>query len=359
MNWTQDLCCYYTPAEVAETLADAIEIRRPRAVLDPAAGHGALLVAVASRFRNARIMGMDVDKAAGMRLRRRLPGATVSVCDALSGGRVARSKVWDFRDHVDVVVANPPFGSLRGPRLVSVRAWDEEVRCGMAAGHLLSAAVSFAPFELLALVPDSMLHSERDGCAMRALESRYAVEVLKALGSRGFDRTDASVSLVRMSLLQGGRGKARPNGHRPCVEQEIGPVRLVRGGVPMHDVQEVRDGGVPLLHTTDLLRRNARKVVRPLSRGVIAGHALLLPRVGLPHYRHLEPVELAEHQLSDCVVALLCESGTVALDLSARLRESFTELSACWGGTGAQYTTLGKLRDYLCRSGVAVEMPSR
>ena len=141
-------------------------------------------------------------------------------------------------------------------------------------------------------------------------------------------------------------------------ERDIGPVRLVRGGVPMHDVEEVARGGLPLLHTTNLLGRNARKLVRPLGRGVVAGHALLLPRVGLPCERHLDPVEIDRHQLSDCVMALMCESGTMALNLSQRLRESYTELLACWGGTGAQYTTLGKLREYLLRFGVAVETPS-
>lgn len=353
----KELCSYYTPRELADTVAKAIVVRRPRAVLDPAAGHGALLLAVASRFRNAKMMAMDVDRAAGMRLQRRMPDATVSICDALSGDGITRSKVWVLRDHVDVVVANPPYGSLNGPRLVSVQGWNGEVRCGVAAAHLLSAAACFSPNELLALVPDSMLHSERDRCAMRLFESRYSVEVLMALGTSSFDRTEASVSLIRMSRSdRSPRGSGHGGGRRRA-ERDIGPVRVVRGGVQMHMAEEVKKGGLPLLHTTNLLDHNANKVVKPLDRGVIAGPVLLLPRVGLPSQRHLEPANLARHQLSDCVIALLCESDAMAHALSERLRESFAELSACWRGTGAQYTTIRKIESYLDRSGVFVDAP--
>lgn len=355
MTLPEELCPYYTPGELAETLAKAIAVRNPRGVLDPAAGHGALLLAVASRFRNARMMAMDVDRAAGMRLRRLLPDATVSICDALSGGGMVRSKVWVLRDHVDVVVANPPFGLLRGPRLLSVQGWNGEVRCGTAAAHLLSAATCFSPSELLALVPDSMLHSERDGCAMRAFESRYSVEVLKAIGSSNFERTEASIKLVRMSRRgKLPRRKGSSNGMQ-CMGQDIGPVRVVRGGVPMHDVEEAKGEGIPLIHTTNLIGRGAKRIVKPLGRGVVAGNALLLPRVGLPRQRHLEPANLAPHQLSDCVIALLCESHAMACRLSGRLRDNFGELLACWGGTGAQYTTIRKMENYLERSGVYVD----
>lgn len=292
-----------------------------------------------------------------MRLKRRMPEATVSICDALSGHGITRSKVWVLRDHVDVVVANPPYGSLNGPRLVSVQGWSGEVRCGVAAAHLLSAAACFSPNELLALVPDSMLHSERDGHAMQALRSRYSVEVVRALGSSSFERTEASVSLVRMSRARRHRKRRGASGEE-SMEHDIGPVQLVRGGVPMHDVEEVKDGGLPLLHTTNLLRRGTTKLVKPLGRGVIAGPALLLPRVGLPSQRHLEPTNLKEHQLSDCVMALLCESETMACKLSERLRENFGELLACWGGTGAQYTTMHKVESYLGKFGVTVEIPN-
>ena len=299
---------------------------------------------------------MDVDRAAGMCLRRRFPRATVSICDALSSDGLTRSKVWNHRDHVDVVVANPPFGSLNGPRLVSVQGWTSEVKCGVAAAHLLSAARWFSPRELLALVPDSMLHSERDVCAMRAFESQYSIEVLRTLGTSGFERTAASVSLIRMRRVSCPRGAREPSGPDECPQKDIGPVRLVRGGVSMHDAEEVEDDGLPLLHTTNLLGRGSNRLVKPRGRGIVSGPAVLLPRVGLPCRRHLEPANLSRHQLSDCVLALLCQSEGMASILSERLQASFEALLRCWGGTGAQYTTIRKVAGYLGSVGVAVDI---
>ena len=354
MSFHDDLCAYYTPDGLAQDLVGSISVPNPRVVLDPAAGDGALLVAAAARFQKAKVVAIDLDRAAGRRLQRRLPSATVSICDVLSETRIARSKAWAFKDEVDVVVANPPFGSLKGPRRATVGAWGEHVRCGIAVAHLVAAVATFAPLEVLALVPDSMLHSERDRSAVEMLSSRYRIDVLRSLGNSSFSRAGASVNVVRMSR---GAGARRPEGrnagkwHR---RRGIGPVRLIRGGMPLHDVKEAESGGVPLLHTTNLIGSKACRMVKPLGRGVVAGPAIFLPRVGLPKEEHLVPKDLTLHQLSDCVIALLCESYSEACNLSRNLERGFGKLLTCWRGTGAQYTTMGKLRECLEELGIVV-----
>lgn len=264
--------------------------------------------------------------------------------------------MWSFRACIDVVVANPPFGSLgEGPRLVVVAAWGERIRCGVGAAHILSAVVGFLPRQLVAVIPDSMLHSERDARARELIASRYSLDVVRSLGSSVFANTGASVSLIELVRRPGVGGRHVSERTREAVIPKVGPVSLIRGGLPMHGVK-VSSTGLPLLHTTDLRDRRQRIYVKRLGRGVVSGPVILLPRVGLPAERHLVPANLAvEHQLSDCVVAICCQTDDVASSVSNLLRDHFRELVDCWGGTGAQYTTLMKLRRCLSKLGIAVE----
>ena len=340
------VCCrHYTPREIAEAMAEICD-RGPSVVLDPAAGDGALLVAFATRFPRAQMLAMDIDKNAAERLRRKLPNCVVSVCDALVRRSAGRSRVWNFRDRVDVVVANPPFGDRRTAMVLTVDAWGEQIRCGLAAAHVLSAAACFSPKKMIVVVPDSLLHSERDAEAVRLLKGRYMVSVTQSLGSRAFVGTGASVSLIQLDRKEG-RCEEESCERKTFTRLEAGVVEIVRGGVPMHEVEETAEGGRPLLHTTNLLRTGTCRIVKPSTRGLISGPVILLPRVGLPTKRHLIPANLNEHQLSDCVIAIRCQSDEMAMVVSRHLCTHFEQFRSCWRGTGAQYTTLRKLRDCL------------
>ncbi len=328
---------------------------QPKVVLDPAAGDGALLVALASKFPIARMLAMDIDKGAARRLREKMPNCIVSVCDALAHRSIGRSRVWGFRDRVDLVVANPPFGDRRSAMVLTVNAWGEHVRCGVAAAHVLSAAACFSPERMVVVVPDSFLYSQRDADALRLLRRRYFVRVLRSLGNRAFSGTGASVSLIELS--QEGERTPKPYVRRARTRLEVDAIELIRGGVPMHEAHDVSEGGLPLLHTTNILAigTQPKRTVKRSRRGVISGPVILLPRVGLPSRRHLVPASLGEHQLSDCVVAVRCQSDEAAAVVSRHLHKHFDRLRSCWRGTGAQYTTLKKLRDCLDVLGVPVQ----
>ena len=123
----------------------------------------------------------------------------------------------------------------------------------------------------------------------------------------------------------------------------------------MHEVEETTSGvGVPLLHTTMIGARGGkgRPLVSPIRRGLVDGHLVLIPRVGLPKRGHLVPAFLAEHQLSDCVIAMRFERQRVAKEVCRLITHRFDEFRALWGGTGAQYTTIEKVVWFLRRIGV-------
>ena len=90
-------CQHYTPDVAAEAVARAIRVQNADCILDPAAGDGALLKAVADRFPTVKMAAMDIDANAARRLRTKLPSCTVSICDALDLGSVSRTHVWGLK----------------------------------------------------------------------------------------------------------------------------------------------------------------------------------------------------------------------------------------------------------------------
>ena len=117
----------------------------------------------------------------------------------------------------------------------------------------------------------------------------------------------------------------------------------------MHRVKEYRClDGVPLIHSTDIGELNPSFTVIPRRRGLIRGCAVLVPRVGRPSLKHIALQEFdTTNQLSDCVVGLCFNANRDALNTVQLLRENFDSFRDCWCGTGAPYTTITKLKDFL------------
>ena len=73
------------------------------------------------------------------------------------------------------------------------------MKSGIAAAHILAATFLFSPKQMLAIVPNSMLYSERDANVREVLRKRYSMEVLASLGSGTFANADVSVSLIELA----------------------------------------------------------------------------------------------------------------------------------------------------------------
>ena len=351
----QHWCRYYTPAEIAELVANLIHVKRPRSIIDPAAGNGALLMAAKARYPDAMMFAIDIDPVAAKHLKKEMPLGIVSNCDALSRRSMSRSCIWPHREEIDVVVANPPFGVLGSRRIIDVTCWGHTLRAGVASSHLLSAAFNFSPKQIVAVVPGATTHSERDLAARRLMSKYYTINVNETLSGHSFPGNSASIRVVALTRVEeegnGSSGDAVTNSE----PSEVGPVEVIRGGVAIHAAKATSERrGVPLLHTTMMGGSSKRRqFVRPIGRGLVAGHLVLIPRVGLPQRKHLVPWFLGRHQLSDCVIALRCDSRLVAREVCELIERRFEDFRSLWGGTGAQYTTIAKIVRFLGELGIA------
>ncbi|MFW5968177.1 MAG: N-6 DNA methylase, partial [Persicimonas sp.] len=113
---------YFTPAPVAEAMAAAVDIRRGETVVDPAAGAGSLLAAVARRWPSARLVGVEKHPhlaiAAAIRIAaiRRQQGRDTPLDDRIYvGDGLARDERWArLEGRAGAVVANSPYVREKG-----------------------------------------------------------------------------------------------------------------------------------------------------------------------------------------------------------------------------------------------------
>jgi predicted RNA methylase len=347
---TSDPDYYYSPESVTQIVAEIIGRTRPASALDSSCGGGALLDAVEQGFAGARCVGIDIDNGAIRRLRQRRPHWTLVEGDALS------CKPWQqlrkrSSHQVDVAVLNPPFsmGSSKGIAIHPPQI-DRALRCSLAMAHVLTALNRTNPTQVLAILPESLVQSQLDEDARALVLRSYKVEVIRAFKSSTFRGTRANSVLVAMAAA-----KTRTRHAEEIVTADLPKgLCIVRGGLPNFQARKDANG-LPYIHTTALTRLasgepvGAFPCVAPCGRGEVEGQVVLLPRVGLPKAGNIRSLCLRSPvQLSDCVIALVCDSARQAKMVQQHLHMYMDALTALYAGTGARYVTVERLTTWLC-----------
>jgi predicted RNA methylase len=320
--------------------------------VDSACGSGSLLRASERAFPRVRCVGIDRDRRAIERLAQEKPKWVLASGDLFFQETWSNQAVRASGVGCDYVLINPPF-SMRSAK-GTWGAWGETLlRCSVSMAHLMITLSVFRPRHGgAAIVPESLVYSELDERARQALAPDYTFRIVKRLHNSTFKGTRANAIVLR--ILTQGSGRSQLGGIRTKKRPEVPKaVSMVRGGVPLFEAVQ-SSTGIPLIHSTDIgaLVHGTSKVhtprVRPIGRGQVRGYAVLLPRVGVPARASVEPVFLGETvQLSDCVIALCCESKADAARLTAELQSRWTRFLGLYRGTGARYTTVRRLAAWL------------
>ena len=336
---------YYTPAKLALQLVEDLQGEGVRRILDSACGNGRLLSAAEQVYPSARCIGIDQDQATIKTLRRLKPEWTLIAGNALEHGtwrrRIARAPIVP----ADAVLLNPPF-SMGPSKSLNVVAWDLSIECSLAMAHVLfSLEQSFARVGV-AIVPESWAYAERDDAAHKVLRSRYHVTLLRGVKNSTFRGARANGIVARFV-----RGASRSKSFQGDAAKDLSQdaAHILRGGLPVFE--RVRwSNGIPYIHSTaiGILSKgqciSSLEKVRQISRGVVSGHVVLVPRVGLPKLQFLRSLFLPTPcQLSDCVIAFRSNSAKEMRRVEAVLRTNFSALKAQYHGTGARYVTVRRL----------------
>lgn len=329
-------------------------------VADFAAGSGELLLAAESWRPTATIVGTDIDTRAVRNLREASNNWRVGVCDFLNP-RSRRSSLLlrSLIGHTNLVLLNPPF-SCRGGKRVPATVAGATTKCSVGLAFVVNSIDFLAERgEIIAVLPEGSLTSEKDSKTWSLLSSMGDTEVLKTNGQRTFPRAAVRTAIVRFQKRHS-TAKARlpPVLYTANVScQELRPpVRIARGTIQVNEVQRTERSAdsIAFIHSTHLqdFTVSAHDEVRGRLGRCAIGPMVLLPRVGQPKRSKVaQSFGNDAFMLSDCVIALMCHSSEVAEQLWNDLQDNWDLLEQEYVGSGARYITNKRLSGLLLRLG--------
>lgn len=205
---------YYSAPMVSRTLIDRIEVVQPKLVLELGSGSGSLCTVAANRWKDAKLVTVDIDRGAPkcldsdhVRTGHRHRHFVHDVLDA-----ALLDKIGLLPSTVDVAVCNPPyirpkwraeFGNiLEGAGLSGTLASLHD-----AGADLLFIAQNLRLLrrkgKLGLILPDGLATAERFSRVRQTLLRQHLVEQVIQLPRRVFKGTEAQAYLVVLSKMAG------------------------------------------------------------------------------------------------------------------------------------------------------------
>lgn len=337
----------YTPPDLAQFLTSTSLLDSPASIADFAAGDGALLRAAAERWPDARLFGSDIDETAVLSI-----GAGMARCEAKVHDLLADSADSALEGQIfSLILLNPPFscrGNTRFQASVAGQSYSASKALAFVARALKYLAVDG---ELIAILPASVLVSERDAELIAAIRAWGSVEQIGDVRKDAFRSHAVTVTVLRIS-----RTARQP---KSAVEKPLlvslrpYAVEMSRGSLSVHDYVETKTGP-RFIHTTDMREGRLAPAKRKASaeRRRVHGPAVLISRVGRPSKDKIVQLPNCEAVLSDCVIALRTIPVGHEKALAAAIAENWETFKAAYGGSCAPYTTLKRLSETLLRLGI-------
>lgn len=251
----------------------------------------------------------------------------------------------------DLILLNPPFSS-RGSTRHAVDVNAVTYRASKALAFTARALRFLAPGgEVVAILPASVMVSERDAELLAALEGWGSVEQIGEIKRAAFKSHAVAVVVLRISR----NGVANGEKKKPVlVSLRSFSVELSRGSVSMHEYVAAATGP-RFIHTTDMrdgtILQSERRAADELRR--VRGPAVLISRVGRPAKSKIVLLPGGEVVLSDCVIAIHTMPSGREAELLELLSANWNIIESAYGGSCAPYTTLKRLAAALLRLGIS------
>jgi len=205
---------YYTSTIISQSLIDSIEVSKPKLVLELGSGSGSLCNAAAMRWRDAKLVTVDVDGLAPKCL------STGSVFQDHQHSHFVHdvldeslsTKIGLAPETVDVAVCNPPYIRPRWRSDFAKILEGAGLSGTLASVHDAGADLLFLAQNLRLLrkngklgliLPDGLITAEKFGRVRRALLRQHLIEQVVQLPRRVFKGTEAQTYLAVLSKAAG------------------------------------------------------------------------------------------------------------------------------------------------------------
>lgn len=353
---------YYTSPELADELISHFSGPLPKRIADFAIGDGALLKSAIKIWPNAYITGNDFDSSLRVSLSISMPNLNFYSIDFLD--KQQQYEVFGklpLEELFDLIVLNPPF-SCSGNTKVETDFNGMLIKCSKAMAFISESTKFLSKHgQLLAIVPESSLFSQKDDLIRKNLANNFDMVDIGIPNSYGFKGCSVRVrliKLVRKSVESGLERKANRPKRKIFRADNNYSVLLMRGSVPNSQKNSIPIG-VPFVHTTNLKNNSVVCDKRTVElRRIVSGPAIFIPRVGRPSPKKISIHSEGNVVISDCIIAMKTVPEGNEYLLLQQLIDLWENFSSIYSGTCAPYTTINKLRDFIKENGHEVSVVS-
>lgn len=340
-----ELDSYYTPPSLADKLISFIASSHVSRAVDFCVGDGDLLKAVAKRYSSAELFGTDISNDALTKLSNNCPNWHLDKCDFRKDDSI--NKVAFLKERkFDLIVLNPPF-TCKGSIVENITFDDIEYHVSTAMLFLMRALKYLTSNGgLYAILPISCVYSIKDRKAWNYLKDYYNACILEEYNKVSF----TSKCTPNIVLVYVGHYKVNGIEKSNIFDFSSLPVTsILRGGIRMQNLKYSKSKkAIPLIHTTNLQKGKLVKLKR-ITIGqnmLVSGSGVVIPRVCNPNPNKVALLdEETTYALSDCTIVLRTSTKTDAEKLRDGIIEHWCDFVTVYKGTGAQYTTLERLKN--------------
>lgn len=335
---------HYTPTLLAQHLISFVEKKDIFTVADFCVGEGELLLAAKKKWPEATLCGCDISEKTIASMRRTHPHWMLSKCDFLNSKSRNSSAI--LKKKYDLVLLNPPF-TCKGATIETV----------FFEGHKFHMSTSMAFFVeaiqylknqgvMYAILPQSIAYSKKDENIRLYLKEKYNFRILEERNNQEFEKCAPNIILASINE----RNVFPISDTIKRLDLKIEDLCIQRGNISMHEIKEVDDPSVYLIHSTNIRDNKIINLEYKVDsvRSIIEGPALLIHRVGQPNEKKMCIINKGEvYALSDCIIGI----KTLTLEDCHFLRElilkNWNIFSNLYKGTGAKYITIERLNSFL------------
>lgn len=335
---------HYTPTILAEHLISFIKKKDVFSVADFCVGEGELLKAAKNKWPNVRLYGCDISERTVNLMKKNHIDWTLGKCDFLNPKSRKNSII--LKNKYDLILLNPPF-TCKGSTIESILFDDTEYHMSTAMAFFVEA-IQYLKDEgiMYAILPQSIAYSQKDEKIRSYLKEKYNFRILEERNNQEFEKCAPNIVLASINDKN-----IFPLDHDPKqLVTEIEELKIQRGNISMHEIKEVKEDAIYLIHSTNLRNQEIVDLKFKVNniRSRIEGPALLIHRVGQPDINKLSIIPPSEaYALSDCVIGLKCETIEECCILRELIVKNWSDFSALYKGTGAKYVTIERLKKFL------------
>jgi tRNA1(Val) A37 N6-methylase TrmN6 len=341
---------YYTPSPLADKLIRLIAATQVKRAIDFCVGDGDLLKAVARSYEGVELYGTDISDDAINKLSSDYPSWQLAQCDFCDNELLERVSFLKGKKF-DLIVLNPPF-TCKGSTIEYLQFENQEFKVSTAM-HFLMRALRYLDKDggLYAILPISCVYSEKDRKAWEYLKAYYNACILDE-PDRVYFTKNCSPNIV---LVYAGRYPVKEwNPKKPTDFTSLPVTDIIRGCVRMQHPSYSRSSkAVKLIHTTNIQKCALVHLKRILPHTALQldGCGVVIPRVCNPNPNKIAILDgTSTYVLSDCVIVLRTTTMQEAEQVRQYILDNWSDFVTIYKGTGAQYTTLARVKEIFGKS---------